>query len=231
MEQFKVVGLNAANRFKTHTCPTPQRNRNPHTPSSACTPVAIEFGPIGFKVTVPKHPASAAIQFVVFNAEEQGLVGSRAYVRNLVDSGRFVVYGAFNLDMVAYDYDGDRRIQLQTDGTVGSNYLAQAMADSMRTYRLDLQPVRVVDDERSSDYASFWSLGLPAINIGDEYFFCDSDFTSPHRRAVHPPEGDFDPCYHNTCDVTTSEGFRVSMIVEVAKALIGGVGRVAVTAP
>src|SRR3954449_12775073 len=38
----------------------PQRNRSPHTPSSACTPVAIEFGPIGFKVTVPKHPANAA---------------------------------------------------------------------------------------------------------------------------------------------------------------------------
>lgn len=168
------------------------------------------------------------IEFVFFNAEEQGLEGSTAYAQHLADTRRYLVCGVINLDMVAHDRDGDRRIQLQTNGTPGSNVLAAKVQEAVRSYRIDLQPVKVTDGELSSDYAAFWRLGIPAINVGDEYFLCDGDCTDPPRRGVTPPAGDFDPCYHSSCDVTRREGLRPELMMEAGKAVLAAAAELAV---
>jgi hypothetical protein len=171
------------------------------------------------------------IQFVAFNAEEQGLIGSVDYARRLMESRSFSICGAFNLDMVAFDQDNDRRIQLQTNGTPASNFMTDRVAENVATYGLNLIPVKVTDSEQSSDYAAFWRIGQPAINIGDEYFLCDADCVSPPRRAVTPPAGDFTPCYHRPCDNMSEPHLSFDLLMEVSKALVATVSDVALLQP
>jgi Zn-dependent M28 family amino/carboxypeptidase len=169
---------------------------------------------------------------VAFNAEEQGLRGSADYARRLIESGRWNICGAFNLDMVAFDQDNDRRIQLQTNGTPASNLMNTRIIQNITDYAINLFPVRVTDSEESSDYAAFWRIGQPAINIGDEYFLCDSDCgPPPPRRAIRPPAGDFTPCYHLPCDNMGEPHLSVDVLMEVSKALIATVSDVALLRP
>ena len=173
------------------------------------------------------HRFRRTIQFVAFNAEEQGLIGSNEYARRLIESGTFNICGAFNLDMVAFDQDNDRRIQLQTNGTPASDFMTQRVAENVATYGLGLVTVKVTDSEQSSDYAAFWRIGQPAINIGDEYFLCDADCVSPTQRGVEPPTGDFTPCYHLPCDNMSEPHFRFDLLMEVSKTLIATASDVA----
>jgi hypothetical protein len=48
-----------------------------------------------------RYPFWYTIRFAAFNGEEQGIRGSLAYVRDIVEQGEDVV-GCFNLDMIAY---------------------------------------------------------------------------------------------------------------------------------
>jgi hypothetical protein len=175
------------------------------------------------------------VQLVAFNDEEQGLVGSDDFARRLAEvqssPGGPRVLGVLNLDMVAYDANKDSRIQLQTNGIRASNLLADHLAQAATQYRLDLVPVKVTDAEQSSDYASFWRVGIPAINIGDEYFLCDRDTINPPERGVNPPRGDFNPCYHRPCDKLDTPGFRLGLVAEVAKMLVAGVANLAEVQP
>jgi hypothetical protein len=170
------------------------------------------------------------IRLVAFNDEEQGLVGSADYARRLRESDAKVV-AVLNLDMVAFDKDGDRRIQLQSNGTAAGDALSDGLVSAAAAYGLDVKPIRVVDPEESSDYASFWRVGYPAINIGDEYFLCDEDCESPPRRGVGPPDGDFTPCYHQPCDRVDADGFREDLIVETAKLVIAAAADIAERLP
>jgi HPt (histidine-containing phosphotransfer) domain-containing protein len=176
------------------------------------------------------HRFRRTIQFVAFNAEEQGLIGSTSYARRLMESGRWNICGAFNLDMVAFDQDNDRRIQLQTNGTPASNLMNERIIQNINDYAINLVPVRVTDNEESSDYAAFWRIGQPSINIGDEYFLCDSDCGPTPRpaRDINPPTGDFTPCYHRPCDNMSEPHLRMDMIMEVSKMLIATVSDVAI---
>lgn len=176
------------------------------------------------------HAFRRTIQFVAFNDEEQGLVGSTDFARRLASEGRTVA-GVLNLDMVAYDRDRDGRIQLQSNGTPACDALADQLAAAASAYGLDLAPVKVVDPEESSDYAAFWRVGFPAINIGDEYFLCDGDCSSPPGRGVIPPAGDFTPCYHRPCDRLDDPGFRQELVVEVCRMVVAGAANIAEIVP
>ena len=85
----------------------------------------------------------------------------------------------------------------------------------------------MADPEESSDYASFWRVGIPAINLGDEYFLTDVDATNPRERGVQPPRGDFTPCYHRPCDRLDDPAFRLDLVAEVARLLIAGLADLA----
>ena len=60
------------------------------------------------------------------------------------------------MDMVAYDRDGDGRIQLQANGTPEGDRLCEALHDRRPHLRMALNLVKVVNPEESSDYAAFW---------------------------------------------------------------------------
>src|SRR5262249_34205364 len=167
-----------------------------------------------------------SVRFVAFNDEEQGLVGSIDYARRLASEGRTVA-GVLNLDMVAYDSDHDGRIQLQSNGTAECDRLCEVLTTAVPTYALALTPVKVVDPEEPSDYAAFWRLGIPAINLGAEYFLCKGDCVTPPDRGVTPPMGDFTPCYHRPCDRLDDPGFRRDLVLAVTRLLIAGVADLA----
>jgi Zn-dependent M28 family amino/carboxypeptidase len=179
-------------------------------------------------------PLRRTVQFVAFNDEEQGLIGSRDLARRLAAQqsapGGPKVVGVINLDMVAFDADGDRRIQLQTNREAGSIRLADRLKHAAADFNLNVHLVKVTDLEESSDYASFWRVGMPAINIGDEYFLCDDDVENPAEKDVTPPRGDFTPCYHKPCDRLDDPAFRVDLVAEVARLLVAGVADLAETA-
>ena len=79
------------------------------------------------------HRYRRTIQFVAFNDEEQGLIGSTDYARRLAAETRKVV-GVLNMDMVAYDRDRDAPIQLQTNGTPASDLLVERLAAAAWAY-------------------------------------------------------------------------------------------------
>jgi hypothetical protein len=176
-------------------------------------------------------PLRRTVQFVAFNAEEQGLIGSRDLARRLAAKsatpGGPKVVGVLNLDMVAFDADGDRRIQLQTNREADSIRLVDRLKHAAADFKVNLHLVKVTDLEESSDYASFWRVGMPAINIGDEYFLCDDDVENPAEKDVTPPRGDFTPCYHKACDRLDDPAFRVDLVAEVARLLVAGVADLA----
>jgi leucyl aminopeptidase len=56
------------------------------------------------------------IRFVLFNAEEQGLVGSGAYARNQAALGTPIV-AVFQMDMIGFDVLPDRTFELHAGFT------------------------------------------------------------------------------------------------------------------
>jgi len=131
------------------------------------------------------------IQFVTFAAEEQGDVGSGAFVDDLPGMGIDVV-GSFNYDMIAYSGNDP----LPPDMVIYSdnNPLSQAMAYKIEEAILtfvpnDLEPdVDINPSMGSSDHGPFWDAGLPAI--------CGIE-----EQAWGP---DFNPWYHSVNDLVSN---------------------------
>jgi hypothetical protein len=122
---------------------------------------------------------NATLHFVGFDLEEVGLVGSKAYVKELLKRKTFIK-GNINLEMLGYDSDNDGVFHV---------------IDCKRKESLDLvNLVKQTAQEKNnlkvspyctnrSDHASFWDAGIPAVVISQNFF-----------------GGDVNPCYHAACD-------------------------------
>lgn len=148
-------------------------------------------------------PAGATIRLVAFAYEEEGLVGSAAYVASLDDRERRRIAGVLDVEMVGYtdSRPGSQhypsllvrflpRSDLPTTGDfvalVGLSD-ARAPFDALmeaRRYVPDLKVVgvplpravvTVVPDLLRSDHAPFWLAGIPAVMMGDT-----ADYRTPH---------------------------------------------------
>jgi hypothetical protein len=123
------------------------------------------------------------VKFAAFNGEEQGLVGSQAYVANLVAAGEDVV-GVFNCDMIAYRGTDAAPPDLVIYTNGNSQALATTLADAAGTYLPGLlEPIVHVETMSGSDHASFWWQGYRAV--------CSIE--------SEPWGTDFSPWYH-TCN-------------------------------
>ena len=67
------------------------------------------------------------IEYIFFDAEEAGLIGSKDYARNARARGDSIL-GVFNLDMIAWDSNGDMRTTLQYNLPSGA-----ALIEAMQT--------------------------------------------------------------------------------------------------
>ena len=149
------------------------------------------------------------VEFVVFDMEEEGLVGSRAFVRDEASSAGYD--GVYNLEMVGFTSGpGTQRFppgfdllfpevhqHLKDRGFTGaplvvmslgqSAVLSRGMAAEAANYVPDLDVVTIELDARMplpsdflrSDHASFWEAEIPAVMVTDT-----ANFRNPNYHAA-----------------------------------------------
>jgi bacterial leucyl aminopeptidase len=149
------------------------------------------------------RPRRRAVRFVLFNAEEHGLVGSAAYARDQAEAGAPIV-AALQMDMIGYDVLPGRTFELHAGFTPSSAVearsiaLARAIAELVPQVSPALPPPQVYPAagepdpaERRSDHYSFQIRGYPACLASEDLF------AGPGPDA--PPE-EMNPQYHMPTD-------------------------------
>jgi len=122
---------------------------------------------------------NSTIQFVAFDLEEKGLLGSKAYVKDLVKLKK-VVKGNINLEMLGYDSDDDGAFHvIDCQRKESASLVSLVKKSSSENNSLKVIP----HCTNRSDHASFWNAGIPAVVISENFF-----------------DGDGNPCYHESCD-------------------------------
>jgi aminopeptidase YwaD len=119
-------------------------------------------------------PTSAELRFILFGAEENGLIGSRAYVQRLSEAERGRILGMINLDMVGID------LRFSAAGSPRLSALAREKAAE-----LGRSLPEATNAGGGSDHASFSRVGVPTL-----FFFTglDENYHQPTdlARYVEP---------------------------------------------
>ncbi|MBI1297000.1 M28 family peptidase [bacterium] len=130
------------------------------------------------------------VRIVYFSGEEQGQWGSLVYANSLRQAG-VDIRGYINLDMIGYDGNGDRVVELHTGSESSnprSNQLALDFIDASNRYGQGLVFERkTTSASRFSDHRAFWDNNYAAFLV-IENFFTDA---IPRDRS---------PYYHTSND-------------------------------
>jgi photosystem II stability/assembly factor-like uncharacterized protein len=131
------------------------------------------------------------LKLVAFSGEEQGLLGSAAYAEKASDQGDTIL-GVLNCDMIAYDGNGDRVMEVHSGLPEQNQALADILIGVISDYGLNLVPEKITDGaSHSSDHASFWDYGFPAI-LGHE----DYQDRNPYMHLTQDRVTAFDSSYY-----------------------------------
>ncbi|MEZ4749437.1 MAG: M28 family metallopeptidase [Bdellovibrionota bacterium] len=123
-----------------------------------------------------EQPTSKTIVFLAANGEETGLVGSKAYVKSLSESGDLSkVKYSINMDMIGYNENG--LIDIETNNEFESE--AKWYSAQVKTYTR-LTP-NITMPAWGSDHVPFLNQKIPTI------------LTIEHWNTKTP-------CYHQSCD-------------------------------
>jgi Zn-dependent M28 family amino/carboxypeptidase len=123
------------------------------------------------------------VRFVLFTGEEQGLLGSAAYAAVCAARGEDI-RGVVNLDMIAYNSDEDRIIDLYDHTDVPTSLdLTHLFSDVVGVYGLNLVPNRFTD--------------VYPIGASDQWSFIEQGY--PAFLAIEDMD-DFTPDYHTSAD-------------------------------
>ncbi|MBX2999475.1 MAG: M20/M25/M40 family metallo-hydrolase, partial [Caldilineaceae bacterium] len=130
------------------------------------------------------------IRFVYFSGEEQGQWGSKHYAASLRQAGAQIA-GYINLDMIGYDGNDDRVVELHTgseSSNPNSNALAIQFINASSRYGQGLKFERKTDSaSRFSDHSPFWDNNYAAFLVIENFF----DDAIPRDRNPH---------YHKSTD-------------------------------
>jgi subtilisin-like proprotein convertase family protein len=108
------------------------------------------------------------IKIIWFTGEEQGLYGSAAYTQ---DHPMGNIAGVLNLDMFGYDANGDRCFEIHNGTLAASIDIGNCFAASIASYGTGLtRDFLTTTATNRSDHASFWNVGVGAIEIAENYF-------------------------------------------------------------
>jgi hypothetical protein len=151
---------------------------------------------------VRTEPRARNFLFILFDEEERGMRGSRAFAQKVKDDG-LAIHSVHTADQIGWDSDKDRAVELEIpyEGALG---LYEAQAKAMTP------PVPLlVTKESGSDHSAFRRLGYNAVGITEEYRNKD---TTPyiHRPTDTAETVDFAYLAHTT-----------DLIVRVMKSLAG----------
>ncbi len=145
------------------------------------------------------------LRFVLFNAEEQGLVGSKAYARAAAGAGDRIA-AVLQMDMIGGYQGGTRKVEIHAGSTVegavvgASNALGDVVARAVRAVApsFDVERITGPTDPAAgrSDHASFHERGWAAVAVS-ENFFADTEPASGTRQ-YHLPGDTLNDRDHNT---------------------------------
>jgi len=162
------------------------------------------------------RPFESTIQFICFNGEEQGLVGSEHYVEDVVIPTNLDVRGVINLDMIAYVapayplWDVNVYSDLLVSSDLGVHF-ARCVGDytSCTDYL-----VQTTEPTYGSDHFWFAQHGYPAV------FGIDAQLWGA---------GDWNPYYHSPQD--RIETLDLAYLTDFARAAAAAVAELAVPLP
>jgi len=127
------------------------------------------------------------VRFAIFCGNEQGLVGSEAYVANL--PGGEVYLGALDADMVGWSGTDSwpPDLVVYTDDNPSSILLADKISEAVDLFVEGFVEVVTVQDASMvyADHAPFWDAGIPAVLAMEDEMM----------------GGDLSPYYHSTNDL------------------------------
>jgi uncharacterized repeat protein (TIGR01451 family) len=150
------------------------------------------------------------LRFVTFAGEEQGLIGSYYYAREARSTGT-AIGGVLNLDMIAWDSNDDRVMELHAGTRGDSQTLGLAFQDANSTYGIGLAPQFITSGATTlSDHASFWNRDYPAILVIEDF-------------------QDFNPYYHNTSD--TADKLNMPYATQLVQATVATLAELAEIIP
>jgi hypothetical protein len=113
---------------------------------------------------------TAPVTVVLFDLEETGLFGSRAFAGTKTPSQ---VRAVHTIDQVAWDSDNDRVFELERPTPV--------LADEYRAVAQQVDVTLTTTSTENTDHQSFRERGFAAIGLTEEYVGGD---TSPHRHTA-----------------------------------------------
>nr|VWP01869.1 Structural maintenance of chromosomes protein [Ganoderma boninense] len=148
------------------------------------------------------------VQLVAFAGEEQGMVGSRVYARELKEAGANVTM-MIQADMLAYHVEGEPlQLGLSDPALVGTAEVTQILANISAIYSPELT-VGYSPYPGGSDHQRFYEYGFAAAQVYERIGLIK------------------DPMYHNTGDVSERDGYDFDQIKSIAKVEFAAVLHVA----
>jgi acetylornithine deacetylase/succinyl-diaminopimelate desuccinylase-like protein len=150
-----------------------------------------------------RHTFPVTIIFALWDEEEQGLLGSRAYAEYAALDDQDIL-AHINLDMLAWDSNKDELAEIHVRPIAQSTELAERATLTNSIYKIGLQLLVVNPGITASDHASFWNAGYTAIAIAESYSF------------------DFNPFWHTTGD--SFNEFNLPYYEKVSKLALATLG-------
>ncbi len=138
------------------------------------------------------------VRFAWWGAEEQWIVGSRAYVESLSPQALDEILVYMNFDMIASPNYG---YMIYGKGGEEGELGFEEMAGPFEAYYDGLSlPYKHLWGEVTTDHTSFSEAGVPAVGV----FAGASEIKLSEDAALWGGEAGqaFDPCYHLACDTT-----------------------------
>ena len=159
------------------------------------------------------------LRFIWWGAEEQGLLGSRHYVRRLSAANRRRIALYLNFDMVGspnfvlfvYDGDGSTSSRRRARLPAGSAAIERVFRRYFRTNRIPHQDTRA----GGSDHLPLSRAGIP---VGGLFTGADGTKSAAQADAFGGrPGAPYDPCYHRPCDTLANvDGAALARVAQAA---------------
>jgi len=123
-----------------------------------------------------------SIIYAFWDEEEEGLIGSSHYAEEAASEGK-IIHSVINLDMISWDGDEDRIVEIHSSYVAGSNIFADYIVEVNNLYEFELETVIMIPGTSASDHSRFWKNDYQAVLLIEEYY-----------------GGDFNPFYHSEAD-------------------------------
>jgi Zn-dependent M28 family amino/carboxypeptidase len=173
-------------------------------------------------------PLLHTVRLCFFNAEESGLVGSRAYAASLKRAGT-VIAAVVCCDMIAFNSDGVRTFEVHAGfsdpavrdlsvplaevvarAAAGLTALAPAQVYAGTIQLGGTDPARFDGAINRSDHASFQEQGYPAVLVSEDFF----------PNPPGEPAADPNPNYHRNGDAVIDADYGADIARAVSVAVI-----------